>query len=423
MAALGVNIEQEQSPIAPQRKGSFGNELLRMAVRELERSFDEQVQKIWVLLENSMVPDGVSCRDDKQGGTGSRPAARKLVLREKKYHRAAQHENLNDRICPTCGCMTGRGRSASQNSNLSYSDRDVEDSRSENAQKVSDQSGNQKPINNSPSIRGVIEEKRLDKPTHRRGTVMQKSYLPRTKRGFGSLSRRKRQKCTNRKTLAKHQLDNKSLLRGKTVEEVGPILRAITGQQQWSDALVGEASYSGDESISLIQQAERYPLNPMTTASNSGSEELYWGSQYPGELWANSFSSSSSLREYNLDFDFLSIKSSKPPQPREKMRGRLEYRSDIGLRKPDGNAFGARNRLEKCRVQSVPKPEGPRRIRRINLSYGPLRKHKRIRKETLSLPESILYSNYKKGMLASAPTESAISTLPEIAGDVIKTVI
>jgi len=309
-----------------------------------------------------------------------------------------------------------RGQVGNESSSFMSTDQDVEDSRSENAQKVSDQSGASKTVTNiSPRVEIIIEEKPIDRPkstmrSQRRAKP--KFDQHRIRRSYGALSRSKIEIETDRKSLPKGLSESKLQSRG--TKEVGsrglqvdtdpneglafyesPIVRAMTGQQNWSDDLIdlgGEPSYSGNESSVSCNLIENSFGNSMMLVPDQSPEP--WTSQYPTELWRTSWSSSPSVRESTMEFDFLTTSGSQPLQPPEKQRGRLEYRADVGLRTKDD--YVARKRLEHSRVKSMPKLEKLMQIPRMNLSYGDLRKRKR------SLPEL----DIKQGISALTSTDN-----------------
>jgi len=313
-----------------------------------------------------------------------------------------------------------RGQVGNESSSFISTDQDVEDSRSENAQKVSDQSGASKTVtNSSPPPDIIIEEKPIDKPkfsmrSHRRAKP--KSVQHRTRPSYGALSRSKLEKETNQKSLPKVQSRGTKEVgsRGLQVDTDpseglafydSPIRRVMTGQQNWSDDLIdlgGDPSYSGNESSVSMNLIENTFGNSMMLVPDPSPGP--W-SQYLTDPWRTSYSSSSSVREFTMDLEFHSSNGSQSFQPPEKQRGRLEYRADVGLRTQD--EYIARKRLEHSRVKSMPKLEKLMPTPRMNLSYGDLRKRKR------SLPELAI----KKSIYASTSTDNAVSNLSRITGD------
>jgi len=352
--------------------------------------------------------------------------ARKAAIGKRRRKRG----ELNNHVCQACGSISGRGQLGNDSSSYMSTDQDVEDSRSDNAQKVSDQSGASKTFgNSSPGQSIIIEEKLVDRPRstlRRQRRAKPKSDLSRRRLSYGSLSRTKLEIEANRKTLPKRRSETtlpsreaEAGIRGLAVDTEAsdafafcdsPNMRTMTGEQHWSDDLIdlgGEPSYSGNESNMSLNLIESVDRNSLIPAPNSSPE--HWMSQYPRDWFRTSHSSSSSVREFGVDSDILQTIGLQPPKRTEKPRGRLEHRADVGKRMQNEYRLG-RNRLKHSRVKSMPESEGKlMQMPSMNLNYGALRKHKG------SLPESDL--NYKTSILTSISTNTAESNLQEISGD------
>jgi len=313
MAALGVNIKQEQSPIGQLRKTvetTGESTLVKLAVQELEEFFHKKIQNIKALLEDRVVADKVSDRRVNDVEAGRRGPERnnisELEHQPRGYNRQRQHDELNQHICPTCGSTTWHRRVFNAYSRIAASDQVVDEGlSSENGQKSSNQSGAKESFHDTPTSEKIIEEKlsgtdKLTSPTHPKKAQLRRTNVYRPKRGFGALSRKRRDRHANQRASTKQLWDYKQMLlrrnkveiqakvRGK-VEEAdqkerteffeSPLLMPGTGQQHWSDEL-GEHSYS-DESVTLMELPERKMFNGFHLRSTSGSEDANFAGKYP----------------------------------------------------------------------------------------------------------------------------------------------